>query len=174
MSYVIAVPETMSAAATDLAGIGSTLSEAHIAAAPPTVALVPAAVDEVSAGIAHLFSRYAEDFRGLAGRAVVFHQQFVHHLTAGAGSYAGAEAANIGLLHPLAPVGGAVGVFWNRLLSLFNTAVEGLNFLLTNPLISLRDFFYATISHLLGPVLAMWVILSILTDGLIPFPPILR
>ena len=48
MSYVIAAPETMTSAATDLAGIGSTLSEAHMAAAPPTVGLVPAAAYEAS------------------------------------------------------------------------------------------------------------------------------
>jgi hypothetical protein len=47
MSYVIAAPEMMTAAATDLAGIGSALSEAHMAAGP-SVALVPAAADEVS------------------------------------------------------------------------------------------------------------------------------
>ena len=71
MSYVIAAPEMMTAAATDLAGIGSTLTEEHTAAAALTVGLVPAAADEVSAGVAHLFSRYAEDFQGLAGRAAV-------------------------------------------------------------------------------------------------------
>ena len=43
MSYVIAVPEMMAATATNLASIGSTLSEARTAAAPPTVGLVPAA-----------------------------------------------------------------------------------------------------------------------------------
>jgi hypothetical protein len=57
MSYVIAAREMMTAAAADLATIGSDLSMAHAAAAVPTVALVPAAADEVSAGIAHLFSR---------------------------------------------------------------------------------------------------------------------
>jgi PE family len=44
--------------------------------------VVPAAADQVSASVAQLFSRYAEDFHGLAGRAVVFHEQFVQHLTA--------------------------------------------------------------------------------------------
>ena len=102
MSYVIAAPETMAAAATNLTSIGSELRAAHVAAAPPTVALVPAAADEVSAGVAHLFSRYAENFHGLAGRAAVFHEQFVGHLSAGAGSYAATEAANAAsLLHPL-------------------------------------------------------------------------
>ena len=98
MSYVIAAPEMMAAAATDLAGVGSALSEAHMAAAPPTVALVPAAGDEVSAGIAHLFSRYAEDFHALAGRATAFHENFAQQLTAGAHSYASAEAVNVSYL----------------------------------------------------------------------------
>ena len=98
MSYVIAAPEMMTAAATDLATIGSDLSMAHHAAAVPTVALVPAAADEVSAGVAHLFSRYAEDFQGLVGRATAFHESFAQHLTAGAHSYASAEAVNVSYL----------------------------------------------------------------------------
>jgi PE family protein len=99
MSYVIAVPEMMTAAATDLAGIGSELSEAHLAAAPPTVALMPAAADEVSAGVAHLFSRYAEDFHGLAAQAAAFNDQFVQNLRADAFSYTDIEAALTALLH---------------------------------------------------------------------------
>ena len=95
MSFVIAAPEMMTSAATDLAGIGSALSEAHTAAAAPTVALVPAAADEVSAGVAQLFSRCAEDFHALAGRAAAFHEQFVQALTAGAGCYVSAEAAHV-------------------------------------------------------------------------------
>ena len=98
MSYVIAAPEMMTAVAGDLGHIGSTLIEEHTAAAASTVGLVPAAGDEVSAGVAHLFSRYAADFHGLAGRAAVFHEQFVHQLSAGAHSYAGAEAVNVSYL----------------------------------------------------------------------------
>jgi hypothetical protein len=51
MSYVIAAPETMAAAATDLAAVGSTLSAAHMAAASPTVAVMPAGADEVRTNI---------------------------------------------------------------------------------------------------------------------------
>jgi hypothetical protein len=47
MSHMIAAPEMMTAAATDLATIDSSLSAAHTAAAAPTVALAPAAADEV-------------------------------------------------------------------------------------------------------------------------------
>ena len=39
MSYVVAVPELMSAAATDVAGIGSALDAANAAGALPTTAL---------------------------------------------------------------------------------------------------------------------------------------
>ena len=101
MSFVIAAPEIMTAAATDLATIGSTLSAAHTAAAPPTLAVMPAAADEVSASTAHLFSRQAQDYHALAGQAAAFHEQFVQHLNASAGSYASAEAANASSLRAL-------------------------------------------------------------------------
>jgi hypothetical protein len=91
----------MLAAAADLATIDSSLSAAHTAAAAPTVALVPAAVDEVSASIAHLFSQHAEDYQAVAGRAAVFHQQFIKNLNASARSYAGTEAANTSSLRSL-------------------------------------------------------------------------
>jgi hypothetical protein len=93
MSYVIAAPEMMTAAATDLATIGSNVSAAHAAAAARTVAVLPAAADEVSAGIAQLFSQHAANYQALGGQAAAFNGQFVQHLTAGAFSYASIEAA---------------------------------------------------------------------------------
>ena len=93
MSYVLAAPEMMTAAAADLGTIGSTLIEEHAAAAASTVALVPAAADEVSVGVAHLFSGYAADFHGLASRAAAFQQQFVQNLKTSALSYASVEDA---------------------------------------------------------------------------------
>jgi hypothetical protein len=106
MSYVIAASEMMTAAATDLAGIGSDLSEAHMAAAAPTVALVPAAADEVSAAVTHLFSRHAAGYQAVATQAAAFHDQFVQHLTASAGSFAHAEAANTALFQPVRAAAG--------------------------------------------------------------------
>jgi hypothetical protein len=55
MSYVVAVPEFVASAASDLAAIGSGLNAAHAAAAVPTTAVVAAAGDEVSAAIASCF-----------------------------------------------------------------------------------------------------------------------
>jgi hypothetical protein len=76
----------MATAATDLATIGSTLGAAHTQAAAPTLAVMPAAADEVSAGVAQLFSQHAQDYHALAGKAAVFHEQFVQNLKTGAAS----------------------------------------------------------------------------------------
>jgi hypothetical protein len=91
----------MTSAATDLATIGSNLSAAHTAAATQTIAVTPAAADEVSMGIAQLFSRHAANYQAVATRAAAFTDQFVQHLKTGAGSYAGAEAAAAASLQPL-------------------------------------------------------------------------
>ena len=128
MSSVIAAPELMAAAATDLAAIGSTLSAAHVAAAAPTVAAMPAAADEVSAGIAHVCSVAAKDYQGLAGQAAAFHEQFVQHLTGSAGSYASSEAANAALLQPSNAVaasfaGPIVAIFLDQLVNLFSAVL---------------------------------------------------
>jgi|SRR5271166_1268783 len=103
MAYVIADPETMTAAATDLAAIGSNLNAAHLTAAAPTVAVLPAAADEVSASIAHLFSGYGQEYQAMAGQAAAFHDQFVANLKTGAGAYAQAEATNAASLWSLLP-----------------------------------------------------------------------
>ncbi|NKE24987.1 PE family protein, partial [Mycobacterium tuberculosis] len=49
MSFVIAAPETLVRAASDLANIGSTLGAANAAALGPTTELLAAGADEVSA-----------------------------------------------------------------------------------------------------------------------------
>jgi len=109
MSYVIATPEMIASAASDVANIGSTLNAANAAAVAPTVAVLPAAADEVSASIANLFSAHAVDYQALVGRAAAFHEQFMQNLTAGAGSYVGAEATNVAAFtaNPAAPAAAA-------------------------------------------------------------------
>jgi hypothetical protein len=98
MSYVIATPEVMTSAATDLANIGSNVNAAHMVAAAPTTSVIPAAADEVSAGIAQLFSQHAASYQALAAQAAAFNDQFVQHMTASAGAYASIEAALASLL----------------------------------------------------------------------------
>jgi hypothetical protein len=94
MSFVIAAPEFVSSAASDVAGIGSSLTAAHAAAAIPTTAVIAAAGDEVSAAIATLFSRHGQAFQQLSAQAAAFHTEFVQALNSGAAMYAAAEAAN--------------------------------------------------------------------------------
>ena len=120
MSAVIAAPEVMASAATDLATIGSTLSAAHLTAAPPTQVVLSAAADEVSTAVAHLFSQRAQDYQALAGQAAAFHEQFVQHLTASAASYAGAEATNVALLQPFNAIAGSIGALQDQAVNLFN------------------------------------------------------
>jgi predicted RecA/RadA family phage recombinase len=126
MAYVIAAPEMMTAAATDLATIGSNVSAAHTVAAARTTSVIPAAADEVSAGIAQLFSQHAADYQALAGQAAAFSDQFVQHLTAGAGWYAATEAANAALLQPLTAIEGsltnAIATLQGQILDLLNSA----------------------------------------------------
>ena len=95
MSSVIAAPELIATAATDLANIGSSFSAADAAAAALTTGVLAAAEDEVSAAIAAVFSAHGQGFQALSAQAAAFHDQFVQALTAGAGSYASAEAANV-------------------------------------------------------------------------------
>ncbi|GFG76876.1 PE family protein [Mycobacterium paragordonae] len=109
MSAVIAAPDVMKTAAIDLSAIGSSLRSAHIVAGPPTVTVVPAAADEISASIADLFSGYARDYQKLAGEAAASYEDFVRRLTASAGAYASAEAANVAsLLQPLTAIAAPV------------------------------------------------------------------
>lgn len=104
MSFVIAAPEFLTAAAMDLASIGSTVSAASAAASAPTVAILAAGADEVSIAVAALFGMHGQAYQALSVQASAFHQQFVQALTAGAYSYASAEAAAVTPLQQLVDV----------------------------------------------------------------------
>jgi hypothetical protein len=95
MSYLVAAPEFLASAATDLSNIGSSLSEASAAAVTPTTGVLAPAEDEVSAAIAAMFSAHGQGFQALSAQAAAFHDRFVQTLTAGARSYVGTEAANV-------------------------------------------------------------------------------
>ena len=94
MSFVIATPEFVTAAATDLANIGSTIRAADAAAASPTTGVLAAGADEVSAAVAALFGAHGQAYQAMSAQAAAFHNQFVQLLNSGAGEYAAAEAAN--------------------------------------------------------------------------------
>lgn len=130
MSYVVAAPQVMEAAATDLAAIDSALGAANTAAATQTRTLLPAAADEVSAGIAQLFSQHADDYQKLAGKAAAFHGQFMQQLTASTSAYASAEAANASLLQPktaTAAAAASTGIpWWDQLSTAINSYIDSL------------------------------------------------
>ncbi|OBA83741.1 hypothetical protein A9W99_07035 [Mycobacterium sp. 1164966.3] len=94
MSFLTAVPQPIADAATNLADIGSTISQANTAASAATTGVVPAGADEVSQAIATLFAGHGQAYQSLSSQAALFHDQFVRLLSSGAASYAGAEAAN--------------------------------------------------------------------------------
>jgi PE family len=68
MSFVIAAPEFVTAAAADLSNIGSTISQANAAAFAPTSEVLVAGTDEVSAAIAALFEGHAQAYQALSAQ----------------------------------------------------------------------------------------------------------
>ncbi|OOK79528.1 PE family protein [Mycobacterium kansasii] len=91
----MAIPELLASTATDLERIGSRLSAVNATAVGPTTVLVSAGSDEVSAAVASLFSRHAQEYQAWSARVSTFHAHFVQTLTTGAGMYHAAEAANV-------------------------------------------------------------------------------
>lgn len=132
MSAVIAVPDLLAQAATQVTAIGHALGAANQTAAS-TQAVPPAAADEVSAAVAQLFSRFGQDYHAAAGQAAAYQQAFAQHLTAAASSYANAETANTSLLQPATAAAGipsldqvfaslistVTGLFWQTLAYLY-------------------------------------------------------
>jgi hypothetical protein len=69
MSYVVAEPEFLTAAASDLANIGSTIDTATAGAAARTTGVLAAGADEVSEAVATLFATHAQAYqRSVPGR----------------------------------------------------------------------------------------------------------
>ena len=98
MSYVVALPEMMSAAATDVASIGSLVATANQGVAGATTGVLAAAEDDVSAAIAALLSGHGQGYQALSAQAAALHERFVQALTGASGAYAAAEAADASLL----------------------------------------------------------------------------
>jgi len=92
-SFVTLDPEMLSAAAGDLAGIGTEMSAADAAAAGPTGGVIPAAADEVSALTAAQFAAQATLYQQLSAQATAINELFVNALTTSAASYAAADVA---------------------------------------------------------------------------------
>jgi hypothetical protein len=94
MSFVTTQPEALTAAASTLQTLGTTMTGQNAAAAVPTTSVVPAAADPVSALQAAQFSAYGTWYQQVSAQAAAIHQMLVNTLTTSAGSYGETEAAN--------------------------------------------------------------------------------
>ena len=83
--------------------------------------MIPAAADEVSAGIANLMSTHALAFQAMAQSASTFHQQFTQNINAAAASYSSAESGIAATLTP--PPILSLPQFFQIFASDFNTAI---------------------------------------------------
>ena len=134
MSYVVVLPEMMSAAATDVASIGSVVATANQGVAGATTGVLAAAEDEVSAAVAAVFSAHGRGYQALSAQAAAFHAEFVQALTGAAGAYTAAEAANAS---PLGTIEQALLGAEREIRQIPTTLATGfgneINFLLTAP-----------------------------------------
>ena len=87
-------PAAISAAATQLEGLGNSFAAESSAAASSTTDVLPAATDEVSILQAGVFSTYGQLYQSVSAQAQAIHQQFVQLLNQSSGSYQETEAAN--------------------------------------------------------------------------------
>jgi hypothetical protein len=94
MTFVTTQPEVLAAAAGQLQEIGVVIAAQNAAAATPTVDVVPAAADEVSALTATQFSAHGTTYQTVSAQASAIHDMFVRILGASGDSYATTEAAN--------------------------------------------------------------------------------
>lgn len=93
MSFLTVVPDIVTGAAADVAGIESVLRRANQAAAASTTEVLSAAGDEVSRAIAQMFSGHAQEYQALSMRATAFQSELARTLSAAASRYVAAEAA---------------------------------------------------------------------------------
>jgi PE family len=94
MSFATTAPEMVTAAAGNLASIGSALGDAAAAAAGPTTSVAAAAADDVSLAVSQLLGTYGQQFQALSAQAAAFHGDFVSLLNGGAAAYLSTEIAN--------------------------------------------------------------------------------
>ena len=94
MSVLKTIPEELIAAATQLEGIGTSLTAQNAAAAEPTTSIAPAASDQVSAIQAAVFAGYGTLYQQIAAEAQAIQAQFTSTLGLSSGTYSASEAAN--------------------------------------------------------------------------------
>jgi hypothetical protein len=94
MTFVNTQTAAISAAATQLEGLGNSFAAESSAAASSTTDVLPAATDEVSILQAGVFSTYGQLYQSVSAQAQSINQQFVALLNQSSGSYADTESSN--------------------------------------------------------------------------------
>ena len=94
MSFVATQPEALTAAASALQTLGTSMAAEDAAAVPRTTGVAPAAADPVSALQAAQFSAYGTWYQQVSAQAMAIRQMLVNTLGTSAGSYRDTEAAN--------------------------------------------------------------------------------
>lgn len=116
---LLIAPDFVTAAAADLSSLKAAIDAATSVAGAPTAGVTAAAADEISLGVAELFSSHGQAFQALNAQASSFHQQFVQLLSGSAAQYAGAEAA------AASPLDSLLAVINAPTLALFNRPLIG-------------------------------------------------
>lgn len=98
VSFMSFEAEAFEDAAQDLKAVGAAIRTANAEAAASTTQLTAAAQDEVSQGIATVFSDFGQDFQALNAEVQQFGDQFVETLETGATAYATTESLNLRVL----------------------------------------------------------------------------
>jgi triacylglycerol lipase len=145
VSYVVALPEVMSAAATNVASIGSVVATANQDVAGATTGVLAAAEDEVSAAIAAMFSAHGQGYQALSSQAAAIHERFVQALTGATGAYAAAEAAGAA---PLATFEQAVLGVQHSIQQIPTALANGVGSLISSPSSPLLALFASDIPPL--------------------------
>ena len=94
MSFLIAQPEILAAAADEMCAINTAVRAGSSDAVAATTGVVPAAADVVSLLTATQFASHALRFQEISAEAAVVREQLATTLGISAGSYASTESAN--------------------------------------------------------------------------------
>lgn len=122
MSFLKTVPEELTAAAAQLGTIGAAMAAQNAAAAAPTTAIAPAALDEVSALQAALFTAYGTFYQQVSAEAQAMHDMFVNTL----GISAGTESLNSSAAaSPLSGITGEASAIIQATTGLFPPELSG-------------------------------------------------
>jgi hypothetical protein len=89
LSFVTTQPEALTAAASKLQTLGSSMAAQNAAAAVSITGVAPAAADEVSALQATQFSAYGAVYQQVSAQASAIHQMLVNTLGTSAGTLCG-------------------------------------------------------------------------------------